>query len=100
MYGLTIQIESQNLVSFMPVDVTNEDSVNTVLSHIDNMMQYGEDEEPKVRAFSRLRCPAVVPDFVCSERPGLGFPWTPCPYGVLLDSWRPASSVLERDSKA
>jgi len=28
--------------------VTSEDSVNTVLSHIDNMMQYGEDEEPKV----------------------------------------------------
>jgi len=25
-----------------------EDSVNTILSHIDNMMQYGEDEEPKM----------------------------------------------------
>ena len=44
------QIDSQNLVSFLPLDATNEDSVNTVLSHIDNMMQYGEDEEPKVRA--------------------------------------------------
>ncbi|KAK8869596.1 hypothetical protein IAR55_000163 [Kwoniella newhampshirensis] len=41
-------IEDQNIVSFLPLDVTNEDSVNTVLSHIDNMMQYGEDEEPKV----------------------------------------------------
>ncbi len=28
--------------------MTDEDSVNTILSHIDNMMQYGEDEEPKV----------------------------------------------------
>lgn len=45
---LTRQIEDQNLVSFLPLDVTQEDSVNTVLSHIDNMMQYGEDEEPKV----------------------------------------------------
>lgn len=36
------------MVSFLPLDVTSEDSVNTVLSHIDNMMQYGEDEEPKV----------------------------------------------------
>jgi hypothetical protein len=44
----THQIEDQNLVSFLPLDVTSEDSVNTVLSHIDNMMQYGEDEEPKV----------------------------------------------------
>ena len=25
-----------------------EDSVNTIMSHIDNMMQYGEDEEPKM----------------------------------------------------
>jgi len=41
-------IEDQNIVSFLPLDVQDEDSVNTVLSHIDNMMQYGEDEEPKV----------------------------------------------------
>lgn len=41
-------IEDQNIVSFLPLDVTDEDSVNTVLSHVDNMMQYGEDEEPKV----------------------------------------------------
>lgn len=47
------QIESQNIVSFMPVDSTSEDSINTVLSHIDNMMQYGEDEEPKVRTSTR-----------------------------------------------
>ena len=36
------------MVSFLPLDVTDEDSVNTILSHIDNMMQYGEDEEPKM----------------------------------------------------
>ncbi|CAK9784076.1 GPN-loop GTPase 3-like protein [Cutaneotrichosporon oleaginosum] len=41
-------IEDQNIVSFLPLDVTDEDSVNTILSHVDNMMQYGEDEEPKV----------------------------------------------------
>ncbi|ORY29963.1 GPN-loop GTPase 3-like protein [Naematelia encephala] len=41
-------IEDQNLVSFLPLDVSSEDSVNTVMSHIDNMMQYGEDEEPKI----------------------------------------------------
>lgn len=41
-------IEDQNIVSFLPLDVTDEDSVNTVLSHVDNMMQYGEVEEPKM----------------------------------------------------
>lgn len=41
-------IEDQNIVSFLPLDVTDEDSVNTVLSHVDNMMQYGEDEEPRM----------------------------------------------------
>ena len=35
------------MVSFMPLDVTSEDSVGSVLSHIDNALQYGEDEEPK-----------------------------------------------------
>jgi predicted transglutaminase-like cysteine proteinase len=45
---LTKQIEDQNIVSFLPLDVQVEDSVNTIMSHIDNMMQYGEDEEPKM----------------------------------------------------
>ncbi|KAI5452256.1 hypothetical protein NCC49_000820 [Naganishia albida] len=41
-------IQDHNIVSFLPLDVTNEDSVNSALSHIDNAMQYGEDEEPKM----------------------------------------------------
>jgi hypothetical protein len=41
------QIEDHNLVSFLPLDITQEDSVNAILSHIDNGMQYGEDEEPR-----------------------------------------------------
>ncbi|EIW70188.1 hypothetical protein TREMEDRAFT_61949 [Tremella mesenterica DSM 1558] len=41
-------IEDQNIVSFLPLDVSDEDSVNTIMSHIDNMMQYGEDEEPRM----------------------------------------------------
>jgi len=35
------------LVSFLPLDLTNPDSLETVISHIDYTMQYGEDEEPK-----------------------------------------------------
>ncbi len=35
------------MVQFLPLDVTDEESVGVVLSHIDNAIQYGEHEEPK-----------------------------------------------------
>ena len=34
-------------MTFLPLDLTNPNSVKNVLSHIDLTMQYGEDEEPK-----------------------------------------------------
>ncbi|TFK43603.1 GPN-loop GTPase [Crucibulum laeve] len=40
-------IEDHPLVSFLPLDLSNPDSLETVISHIDYTMQYGEDEEPK-----------------------------------------------------
>jgi hypothetical protein len=45
--SLAKQIEDHSIVSFLPLDITNEDSLTSVLSHIDHTMQYGEDEEPK-----------------------------------------------------
>lgn len=36
------------MVRFIPLNITDEDSVEYVLSHVDNSMQYGEDLEPKV----------------------------------------------------
>lgn len=77
-----VQIEDFNMVQFLPLDVTDEESIGVVLSHIDNAIQsvlssiklgfsmqesrkvltallgirYGEHEEPKepkdVRLFS------------------------------------------------
>lgn len=41
------QIEYHPLVSFLPLDLTSPDSLEYVISHIDHVMQYGEDEEPK-----------------------------------------------------
>lgn len=35
-----VQIEDFNMVQFLPLDVTDEDSVGVVLSHIDNAIQY------------------------------------------------------------
>ncbi|MBW0460849.1 hypothetical protein O181_000564 [Austropuccinia psidii MF-1] len=40
-------IQDFNMVSFLPLDVTDEDSIGLALSHIDNALQYGEHEEPK-----------------------------------------------------
>lgn len=34
-------------MQFLPLDVTDEDSIGVVLSHIDNAIQFGEHEEPK-----------------------------------------------------
>lgn len=41
------KIEENPLVSFMPLDLTTTDSIERIVSHIDYIMQYGEDEEPK-----------------------------------------------------
>jgi hypothetical protein len=54
--NLVSQIEDFNMVSFLPLDVTDEDSVGLVLSHIDNAIQYGEAE---VR-LSSLTCLRII----------------------------------------
>ncbi|KAI9325040.1 GPN-loop GTPase [Zopfochytrium polystomum] len=40
-------IDEFNMVSFIPLNIYDEDSVSMVLSHVDNAIQYGEDLEPK-----------------------------------------------------
>ncbi|KAI9342395.1 hypothetical protein BD770DRAFT_422055 [Pilaira anomala] len=40
-------IDDYSMVRFIPLNITDEDSVEYVLSHVDNSMQYGEDLEPK-----------------------------------------------------
>ena len=39
------------MVNFLPLDITDEDSVGLILSHVDNAIQYGEDTEPKENVF-------------------------------------------------
>ena len=34
-------------MSFLPLDLSDTDSIDKVMSHVDYTMQYGEDEEPK-----------------------------------------------------
>ncbi|KAJ1984795.1 hypothetical protein H4R34_000415 [Dimargaris verticillata] len=40
-------IDDYSMVSFIPLDVTDEDSIDYVMSSADNAIQYGEDVEPK-----------------------------------------------------
>ena len=47
------------MVSFVPMNINDEESVELVLSHVDNAIQFGEDEEPKeprVGCFFILLC--------------------------------------------
>ncbi|KAI8092994.1 GPN-loop GTPase [Halteromyces radiatus] len=40
-------IDDYSMVSFIPLNITDEDSIEYVLSSVDHAMQYGEDLEPK-----------------------------------------------------
>lgn len=40
-------VDDYMIVSFTMLDVSSEDSIELVLAHVDNAMQYGEDLEPK-----------------------------------------------------
>ena len=40
-------MDDYSLVQFMPLDATDEDSINDVIAQIDRAIQYGEDFEPK-----------------------------------------------------
>ncbi|KAI9021730.1 GPN-loop GTPase [Phycomyces nitens] len=40
-------IDDYSMVSFIPLNITDEESVEYVLSSVDHAMQYGEDLEPK-----------------------------------------------------
>ncbi len=35
------------MVSFIPLNIQDEDSIELLMAHIDNAIQYGEDLEPK-----------------------------------------------------
>lgn len=55
-------LDDYSMVSFLPLDITKEKSIQYILSHIDNAIQYGEDAEVKVKDFD--------PDFNAGEDEG------------------------------
>ena len=46
-------INDYSMVSFVPMDVSDEDSIALVLQYVDHAIQYGEDAEPKDRSFDQ-----------------------------------------------
>lgn len=40
-------LDDYGLVSFLPLNISNDDSINDILIYIDNAIQYGEDALPK-----------------------------------------------------
>ena len=63
-----VQIEDHPLVSFLPLNLASTDSLETVISHIDYAMQYGEDEEPKEVSLSTNTLRSVL--ILAATRPG------------------------------
>ncbi len=44
-------LDEYSLVSFLPLDISDEDSIGEVLLQIDMAIQFGEDADVKVREF-------------------------------------------------
>jgi len=47
-------IDDYSQVSFLPLNINDEDSINLILSHADHCMQFGEDADVKIAADDEL----------------------------------------------
>ncbi|KAL4223355.1 GPN-loop GTPase 3 [Mactra antiquata] len=45
--AIASMIDDYSLVKFLPLDMSDEDSINDILLQIDTCLQYGEDQEPR-----------------------------------------------------
>jgi len=45
---LSFQLDDFNLVQFVPLDITNQDSIGLLMQRVDHATQFGEDEEVQV----------------------------------------------------
>lgn len=44
-----LQINDFSMVAFVPMNINREESIETVLMHVDHAINYGDDLEPQVR---------------------------------------------------
>ena len=52
--GTCTQLGDYGLVHFLPLDMTDEDCIGSILLYIDNSIQYGEDLEVHVPKVSQI----------------------------------------------
>eukprot|EP00850_Spirogloea_muscicola_P011405 SM000070S21371 [mRNA] locus=s70:505834:508576:- [translate_table: standard] len=50
-HSMAQMVDDYSMVSFLPFDISDEDSIQFVLSHVDNAIQYGESADVKTRDF-------------------------------------------------
>lgn len=48
-HALAELVDDYSMVNFIPLDIRNEESIQYLLSCVDNCIQYGEDLEPKLK---------------------------------------------------
>eukprot|EP00300_Choanocystis_sp_HF-7_P009296 c16358_g1_i2.p2 GENE.c16358_g1_i2~~c16358_g1_i2.p2 ORF type:complete len:118 (-),score=36.46 c16358_g1_i2:88-441(-) len=50
--AISTLLEEWNMISFIPLDLTNEDTLQSVLLQVDNAIQYGEDTDVRVKDYA------------------------------------------------
>jgi len=50
-FAIADMIDSNNMVAFIPCDIEDKERIELILAHVDQALQYGEDEEVKIRDF-------------------------------------------------
>ena len=46
------QVEDYSIVSLLPLDVTDEETITDLIYHCDQVIQYGENREPDEKAYT------------------------------------------------
>lgn len=77
------------MVSFVPMDPTDDDSIDLVLAFTDRILQYGEDMEPKEPALTRAEQLVEEQAYGMAEQGDLEGAWSGAAAGAGLGAGRP-----------
>jgi GTPase SAR1 family protein len=65
-------VDEYSLVNFVPLNISDEDSIDEVLLQVDLCLQYGEDSEPRTMDVNEEDDSRGMPGFGSNEPPGPG----------------------------
>lgn len=66
-FNLFLQLNDYSLVHFLPLDISEEESIGELLLYIDNSIQYGEDLDVKVPRVCTTQTVAMVIIMIMQE---------------------------------